>query len=49
MENFKRQVTSEIFLHSHTFDQLLLIYILDQKKKLIIRFISMLTFKLQFS
>ena len=34
MENFKRQVTSEIFLHSHTFDQLLLIYILDQKRNL---------------
>ena len=35
MENFKRQVTSEIFLHSHTFDQLLLIYILDQKGNLL--------------
>jgi len=30
MENFERQVTSEIFLH--TFDLLLIIYILDQTK-----------------
>ena len=32
MENFERQVTSEFFLHWHTFDLLLTIYILDQTK-----------------
>ena len=48
MENFERQVISEIFLHSHTFDLLLTIYILDQKKKLILTFISMLTFNCSF-
>ena len=48
MENFERQVTSEIFLHSHTFDLLLIIYILDQKEtNFNIHFDA--CFKLQFS
>ena len=47
MENFERQVTSEIFFYSHTFDLLLIIYILDQKTNFNIHFDACL--QLQFS